>query len=734
LTGYRWVATPRTEPGSVPSGTPLVASPPAAGLTGLAFTVNPATGATNEIAFQPDGMEQVVLDSTTLRTKSPPTLTTAARATSPHLTDAQSRLIGRLARRVAQHHGGLPRQFAWALEDATVYGVGSVEPVHGDFSWDEDVDDWQKIRENPETIWTLQWANDAWNGATTPLHYSVVARELEEAHVALRGNLGATDMLKLRQFKYWHARAYYNTEVDALHAELIGPPSQRPGMLANVHPDDRPSVLAAPFEGGRLCLLILRQLSDPRSGPNSWMRLSYEYINADETVNTGLGAADLRRLTDLQLTEYTESRVARSSAFNAQMWLGFYTYGPWATQALTAIIQNWLPRRESMGVAETVQELISGLPSPPPIQAVERNDLWQLGDAIRQSPVLDELLRNSTPAEFFDRLNNSHEGREFMERYSAFIAAFGDRGSEDRDLYYPRRNEDPALDWRSFRLIAGSANTDAPTILERRRRERREAITSTLLEQLRAAPLGPLKAAAFTTVVGYVHRFLRLRDDQRHTYDIIAMSKKRAFTEIGRRLADRGLLTGDDIFFLSMPELFDVFLARTSGVPPLVAAKIAGRRNRFRQVYSRSESLPAYIKDGRPYREDHTAPQSTPGPESTGPDAATRLSGLGIGAGRATGQARRLFHLSELDQLRDGDILVCPNADPGWSAAFSVISGLVMEDGRMLSPGACMAREYGLPAVTLPHALTIVPDKTLITIDGGTGNVELADSRTPAVA
>ena len=79
--------------------------------------------------------------------------------------------------------------------------------------------------------------------------------------------------------------------------------------------------------------------------------------------------------------------------------------------------------------------------------------------------------------------------------------------------------------------------------------------------------------------------------------------------------------------------------------------------------------------------------------------------------------------LREIGRLQKGEILVCNSTDPGWTPAFGLLSGLILEAGGMLSHGACLSREYGLPAVTLPNAMQKIPDGATISVDGNTGRV-----------
>lgn len=688
---------------------------------GVLCTANPHTLATDELLVtlgSDANADWMTIATTDLRVR-------RSAGACRSMSDAERTTLAELGRALSRNARRLPVRLEWRWSADRLYVTRCESLAHLPFCWDEDVDAWQKLPEDPRATWTLQWAKDAWNGATTPLHYSIVARELEEGHVHLRTNLGATEMLKVRLFKYWRGRAYYNTRVDAMHAVMIAPSTARTGLVGNVHPDDRPAVLAAPLDRIRLLRVVLRQLRDPASRPFSWIRRSYDYMR-DVRGNAGLSPAGLAALGDAALVDYIESRIEHSSRFNAQMWLGFYTYGTWAMLGLTGMLRSFLSPRDDRSIPSMLQELISGLPLPPPVQARERQALWSLADEIRRSPELRTLALSRAPRDFHAALPDSDEGRRFLERYREFLDEFGDRGSEDRDIYYARRGEDPALDLLAFRLVSKAGGGVAPEELARRRRDRRERLTKSLRTEIRRERFGWIKSTAFLTLLRYVHRFLRLRDDQRHSYDVMAMAKKRGLEEIGRRLVSRGLLeVVGDIYFLSWPEMQDLFLGTVDRA--LLQAAINGRRIRFERVYSRADAQPFYIRDGAPVDADAPAPRLEPF------TVGDRMPVAGTSTGQATGRARLVPHLSALDRVEPGEILVCTNTDPGWTAAFFLIGGLVLEEGGLLAPGACMAREHGIPAVTIPDAMTRIIDGATIRIDGGAGSLEVLRMPSPGL-
>jgi len=102
------------------------------------------------------------------------------------------------------------------------------------------------------------------------------------------------------------------------------------------------------------------------------------------------------------------------------------------------------------------------------------------------------------------------------------------------------------------------------------------------------------------------------------------------------------------------------------------------------------------------------------------------MAGISACGGSATGQARVLRDVTEAERLGTGDILVTRQTDPGWGPVFFLISALVIERGGMLSHGAIIAREFGLPCVVgVRDATRLIPDGSTITVDGDHGRVHV---------
>ncbi len=107
-------------------------------------------------------------------------------------------------------------------------------------------------------------------------------------------------------------------------------------------------------------------------------------------------------------------------------------------------------------------------------------------------------------------------------------------------------------------------------------------------------------------------------------------------------------------------------------------------------------------------------------------DAVDTLTGVGVSAGVATGEARVLLTPADAHPSDRNYILVCPSTDPAWTPLFFHAAGLVMERGGLLSHGAVVAREYGVPAVAnIPNATRRITDGQMLRVDGNQGTLSI---------
>jgi pyruvate,water dikinase len=201
---------------------------------------------------------------------------------------------------------------------------------------------------------------------------------------------------------------------------------------------------------------------------------------------------------------------------------------------------------------------------------------------------------------------------------------------------------------------------------------------------------------------------------------------------IGDELVSRSLIGHrNDVFMLTVQEIIDLATGR-SMFPYHVADLIALRRRDHDQLAAMGPSDTVRLPEGgylRPEVSDHSQPAhaDAAGRESTEADDGTRLLGTSACGGCITAPAAVLTDVREAHRLRRGDVLVTRQTDPGWAPVFCLISGLVIERGGMLSHGAIIAREFGLPCVIgIKDATRRIAHGARVTVDGDRGTCTIA--------
>lgn len=625
------------------------------------------------------------------------------------LTDDQLAELGALGRRITAYYDGIPQDVEWALADGRLSILQSRDVTGVDFTWDEDCDSWQTIPDDESTVWSRGYADQYLTGAITPLFYSVRTREFTRIHERYQKLLGFDDLATMRPFRYYHAEAYYNSRIDATYYTYVLPPSMRPGAFAMSPRSMIDEALVAPFSLGRYLRAQLRvAMLEPDQRVYRWFTVIEDYLQNRVAEATGLSDEQLARLDDDELMRYADRMVDLADRFIGDEWIAFFLWAPTALFTLSTMLQKWYD-----GDNPTVfGDLLSGLPQQS-TTVKENHALWELAEQIRHDPQLRAAFDEHQGRSFFDAIATMDAAADFRAGYQALVDEHGHRGHADRDFYYDRRAEDPGLDYRAFAAFLSSEGS-APTDREAQLVAQREQVTLDVLERIRRTPFGSAKAEAFKLVLAYCHRFLVVRDDQRHFVDRLTFTKKRAFQEMGRRAAEDGRLDVDsDFYFLSKEELYDVL--RRSDNARLTRAKIAGRRKAHARFDAKEELPPPYLVDN--------AGVDLDGTESVADSGDGVYPGLATSRGSYTGTARVITELSSIGTVRKGDVLITNSTDPGWTPVFMVIGALVLETGGMLSHGACLSREYGFPSITVPNAAKRIPDGALITVDGDTGRV-----------
>ena len=373
-----------------------------------------------------------------------------------------------------------------------------------------------------------------------------------------------------------------------------------------------------------------------------------------------------------------------------------------ATWWLNEQLQAWLGEKNA---ADTLTQSV-----PHNVTSEMGLALLDVADVIRPHPNVVAFLEHVEDEGFLDELAKLAGGREARDAIRAYLDEYGMRCVGEIDITKPRWSERPTT---LVPVILGNIRNFEPGAGERRFEQGRQEASQKereVLERLRALPDGERKAEEAKRMIDRVRTFTGYREYPKYGLVSRYFVYKQALLEEAERLVQAHVLRErEDIFSLTLQELVDV--VRTNQVDDEL---IRRREDAFRS-YQALTPPRVLTSEGEvvagAYRRDDLP--------------AGALVGLPVSAGTIEGRARVILDMAEAD-LDAGDILVTAYTDPSWTPLFVAITGLVTEVGGLMTHGAVIAREYGLPAVVgVEDATRLIRDGQRIRVHGTDGYVEI---------
>lgn len=285
----------------------------------------------------------------------------------------------------------------------------------------------------------------------------------------------------------------------------------------------------------------------------------------------------------------------------------------------------------------------------------------------------------------------------------AYLKDFGHRGVAEFELAEARWSEDAGYVRQrveQYRRVGGVSPED----LHRRKKTEREAAEAALDGVLAKAGAASLREEIRADLAG-AQLHMPWRETCKHWF-ILGLTLVR---EAIQELAERWDL-GKDVYFLTREEL-----GRWDASKDVLRATIKDRKLRWAACQKIAAPDVLRLSDAEALGREEAAPATSDGV----------WQGLGVATGAGTGPARILMSPADAGDLGAGYVLVCPTTDPAWTPLFINAAGLVVERGGMLSHGAIVARDFGIPAVVLRDATKLLADGQSVKVDGGKGRVEL---------
>ncbi|KWX80248.1 phosphoenolpyruvate synthase [Paenibacillus riograndensis] len=442
-----------------------------------------------------------------------------------------------------------------------------------------------------------------------------------------------------------------------------------PDPLAQFHND--PAIVSDLIKHSQALIGQLKQNIQTKSGP-----ALFDFIREDLQQL-------MKFLTDPQ------SLSAIMAVMNASRWIN-------------ENMNEWLGEKNA---ADTLSQSV-----PDNVTSEMGLELMDVADVIRPYPEVIDYLQYVKADNFLDELHKFDGGQETRDAIDAFLQKYGMRCTGEIDITRTRWSEKPSTlvpmilgNIRNFEPHAGGLKFEHG-------RQEAMAKEQELLERLKRLPDGETKAKETKRMIDIVRNFSGYREYPKYAWMNHYFIYKQALLKEAERLVQAGVIhEKEDIYHLSFEELHEA--VRTHKLD----YQIISKRKEEYKIYDKLTPPRVITSDGEIIAGEYKR-ENLP---------AEAIVGLAVSSGVIEGRARVIVNMEAAD-LEEGDILVTTFTDPSWTPLFVSIKGLVTEVGGLMTHGAVIAREYGLPAVVgVENATRLIADGQRIRVNGTEGYIEI---------
>ncbi|MFJ4277500.1 rifamycin-inactivating phosphotransferase [Streptomyces massasporeus] len=601
----------------------------------------------------------------------------AQRQAQPALTDAQVVRLVHLGRRIEEHFGR-PQDIEWCLVD----------------------DGFQIVQSRPiTTLFPIPEAADQGNRVYVSVgHQQMMTDPMKPLGLSMWKLTAMAPMTEAGGRLFVDATRALSTPTGrAGLLDLVGrgDPLTRDALETVLDRDDFLPLLPDPAPGGPPAGAAPAPIeTDPVlvNGLIERSQASIAALRRDIAAQTGPALFDF-------LTEaFKEHKRVLTDPLSHQAIMA----GMEATWWLNDKLYEWLGEKNA---ADTLT-----LSAPDNVTSEMGLALLDVADVIRPHPEVVTFLQSVEDDDFLDELPKHAGGTTARDAIEGYLDRYGMRCAGEIDITRPRWRESPSTLVPA--ILDNVRNFEPGAARKRFEQGRQEARKKKqdVLTRLRALPDGESKADETQRMIERVRTFIGYREYPK--YDIVSryfVYKQALLAEAERLVQAKVLPEKEDVFYLTFQELRDAVRSHR------VDDGLVRRRKETFQTYHALTPPRVLTSEGETvngaYRRDDV------------PDGA--LIGLPVSGGTIEGRARVILDMGQAD-LEPGDILVTAFTDPSWSPLFVGIAGLVTEVGGLMTHGAVIAREYGLPAVVgVDRATRLIRDGQRIRVHGSDGYVEI---------
>jgi len=380
---------------------------------------------------------------------------------------------------------------------------------------------------------------------------------------------------------------------------------------------------------------------------------------------------------------------------------------------LAQISYNLL-REELKGLTDTKEIIAKAIePIVSKNMTMQSNlELMELAKEAEGYTEIKNIFRDVNTDKIYSHLKGSVDKELFRAKFDEFIRNHGHRGTSCDDLYHPHWEEEPSIVFEIIKqFISSSAKNSSKKSSQNTSRTKWYSTVCEHIEGLNCNSVyKAYKKWHISTLVDLTGKYMALRENQRYYFDKSWVLIRKVLLEIGGRLASQRIINEkENIFHLTISEIYLICYTDNMLDHKDWKEVISKRKN----VYERNASItpPYLIKNNELVRLQRSGTRNS-------------YKAVGISPGKATGPVRIIRTIKDLSRIRQGDIAIVSTFHPSWTPILGMVNGLVMDYGNILSHGAVMAREYGIPVVVFNDiASRVFCEGQWLEIDGTTGRI-----------
>jgi pyruvate,water dikinase len=422
----------------------------------------------------------------------------------------------------------------------------------------------------------------------------------------------------------------------------------------------------------------------------------------------------IRAFMDIRLYRWTDAGLADAASM--------ISYG-----ILNSLLRTTFPEEQYTALPNSLLKGVTGLVSSEPVFG-----LWELSRMILRDSDLRQMFTSQPCDEILKALRSPDASENlayFSNVFDAYLEKWGFRCSGELMLTVPCFQENPAGLIAILKTYLDVEGEPPVEVLQRQKAIRESQTREVLVLIANNRSYGLLQRLGrkflLKRFLTWTQGAISMRERARLKQALLYSRLRQLALSISERFRENQLLEhAEDIFFLTYLEIDELASSRamfSHNTPELIRL----RRVEHARLSTMDPPDSFVMEEGSYLNEGDSTAYTNIVTETTDD---TLLEGTTACGGKIQGRATVLRDVSESDHLNAGDILITTQTDPGWGHVFFLIKGLIIERGGMLSHGAILAREFGIPAVVgVRNATARIPQHATVFLDADRGRIHVLE-------